>query len=126
MRKKIIWGILYFGGIVGVVIFFLSQPSSKELCYQQYEKEKNILYSGIVVDKYRDSTDHFDRKIELYKSTKILMEWDESGLYEFIQPNDSIVKDTGSYEVRVYRDSVEYKFVIDYGCDNLKNKLKVE
>ena len=122
--KTKIWGILYFGGIIVVVIFFLSQPSSQELCYQQYEKEKSISYSGIIVSKFRDSTDHFDRKIKLFESEKILMEWDESGLYEFLQPNDSIVKDTGSFEVRIYRDSIEYKFIIDYGCDDMVQKLK--
>lgn len=49
------------------------------------------------------------------------MNWDESGLYEFIQTKDSIVKDSGSYEVKLFRDSMKYTFIIDYGCDSTNN-----
>lgn len=119
-----IWGILYIIGIIGVVIFFISQPSSEKICIQQYEKEKSVYYDGIVTNKYIDSTEHNYRTIILSNHKSLWMDWDESGLYEFIEVNDSIVKDTGSYEVRLYRDSIEYNFIIDFGCDDMAQKLK--
>ena len=122
---KKIWGILYIVGIIGVIIFFISQPSDDEICIQQYKKEKGIYYNGRVVAKYLDKANHNSKTLELsMKGEKVNLDWDLSGLYEFVEVNDSIVKDTGNYEVRIYRDSDEYKFIIDYGCDNLKGKME--
>ena len=67
------WTLLYIIAVILGVIFFLSQPTSKKLCFQQYENEESLYYSGIVKAKYRDSTDHYDRKIELMNHN-VLME----------------------------------------------------
>ncbi|WP_053178555.1 hypothetical protein [Sunxiuqinia dokdonensis] len=117
-KAKRIWLVWYTLSIIVVVVFFLSQPSSDKVCLQQYEREKGISYDGIVKAKYRDSTNHFDRTVELKDDRKILMEWDKSGLFEFIQTNDSIIKKAGGYEVKLYRNLNEYKFQIDFGCNN--------
>jgi hypothetical protein len=113
-----IWSVFYIVGITGIIIFFLSQPSDNEICVQQYSKEKTVFYNDIVSAKYLDQLNHNSKIIEFKnKKRKINMDWDLSGLYEFIELNDSIVKDSGSYAVKVYRDSLEYIYVIDYGCE---------
>ncbi len=119
-----IWGILYFVGIIGVLIFFISQPSSEELCLQQYKNEKNVFYNGVVTNKYLDSLEHNYKTIILNNHKTLWMNWDESGLYEFVQPFDSIVKNSGSYEVKLFRDSMRFTFTIDYGCENMAQKIK--
>lgn len=113
-----IWGLLYVVGITGVIIFFVSQPSDNKICIQQYKKEGSISYKGRVIARYLDKANHNSKIIEVSsKNNKVNLDWDLSGLYDFIEVNDSIVKDRGSYEVHVYRNSDEYKFVIDYGCE---------
>lgn len=116
-RNKKNWTILYVVSIIVVIIFFINQPSTKEVCKQLYEKEKVVSYSGIVLSKYRDSTNHYDRVIELKTKEKIIVEWDKSGLYEFVQFNDRIIKKEGSYEVKLYRNSTEHSFVVDFKCN---------
>jgi hypothetical protein len=114
---KKIWGVLYIVGIIGVIIFIVSQPSDDEICIQQYKKEKGIYYNGVVTKKFINSEEHNYKTVLLNNGQELWMNWDLSGLYEFIEINDSIMKNSGSYAVKVYRDSLEYIYVIDYGCE---------
>ena len=117
-KLKIIWGILGIIGFILTLIFILSQPSNNEICLQQYEKERKKTYAGFVTDKFIDKEEHNYKTLILNKQQTIWMNWDVSGLYEFIEVNDSLSKDSGSYELKVYRDSLEYSFNNNYGCDN--------
>lgn len=116
-KLKIIWGILGIIGFILTLIFILSQPSNNEICIQQYEKERKRTYAGFVTDKFIDDKEHNYKTLILNKQQTIWMNWDVSGLFEFLEVNDNVVKDSGSYEVIVYRDSLEYSFIINYGCD---------
>lgn len=95
----------------------MKQPSNNEICFQKYEAERNSFYHGFVAKKIINKEEHNYKTVILSNGQELWMNWDLSGLYDFIEVNDSIVKNRGSYEVHVYRNSVEYKFVIDYGCE---------
>lgn len=123
-KFKTVWAIWTILSLIGVIVFIILQPSSKKICIQQFEKERLISYDGVVKAKYLDSTEHYYRTVVLNDSQFLLMNWDESGLYDFIQTKDSIVKNSGSYEVMLFRDSMKYTFTIDYGCGNMAQKVK--
>ncbi|MBK6284586.1 MAG: hypothetical protein IPF54_19895 [Draconibacterium sp.] len=85
--------------------------------YSTVQKEKGIYYNGVVTKKFINSEEHNYKTVLLNNGQELWMNWDLSGLYEFIEINDSIMKNSGSYAVKVYRDSLEYIYVIDYGCE---------
>ena len=123
-KFKKLWRFLGIIGLIATLIFFLKQPSNNEICLQQYEKEKYNFFNGIVTNKFINKKEHNYKTLILDGKRTIWMNWDLSGLYEFIQTNDSIIKNKGSYEVKLYRNSIEYKFSIDFGCDIMAQKLK--
>jgi hypothetical protein len=116
-KVKIIRLLLAIIGFTLIIIFILKQPSNNEICIQKYKTEKSKFYNGLVTKKFINAEENNFKTVLLNNGQELWMNWDLSGLYEFITTNDSIVKDSGSYAVKVYRDSLEYIYVIDYGCE---------
>jgi len=105
--------------IITLAILLYKQPSKNELCLQAFEKIKDLQYNGIVIEKYKDfnhSTPVFI--VESYNQNKVTVSdfRDISGLFNFIEIQDSIIKERHSYEVKIIRNSDERIFIIDYGC----------
>lgn len=67
-KYKMVWAICTILSLIGVIVFIILQPSSKEICIQQFEKEKITSYDGVVKAKYLDSTEHFYRTVVLNNS----------------------------------------------------------
>ena len=68
---------------------------------------RNLTFSGVLSRKYIDTQQHQYKVIELLhaKSTKkYIIRIDESGLFDYLSINDSIVKSPGVDEVIVYRN----------------------
>lgn len=89
-------------------------------CEDAMEMELLIDYSGNIVNKYIDSLNHLARTIKIKNEKgemkKILMDWDKSGLFDYLDTGDSIVKVLDSYDVQVYKKNKLRTFTIDYKC----------
>ncbi len=106
--------------IIVIILVNILGPDYDEIKSQAYKSLKYDVYSGIVLDKYRDKNNHDYPAIRIITSqgTQIVqLQLDESGLYEFVEKKDSINKEYGSYDVKVFRNNELYIFSLDYGIE---------
>lgn len=119
MIKKI-WIIWTIVGLVVIIIWFIFQYRNINTCEENYRKEKLEEYYGIVDRKYVDQYNHSFKLVKLKFRTQIRtlhMNSDLSGLFEYIEKGDSLAKQSGQYDVEVYRDGELSKiFKINYDC----------
>jgi hypothetical protein len=116
VKSKIISGVVIICVMI-VVNYFL--PSPNEINKSAYEALKFERFTGIVQTKYLDKKNHNHPTVVLknkFGTQEILLIRDRSGLFEYIENGDSIVKEYGSYEVELFsgnqlRDTI---FVMDY------------
>ncbi|MBK8806557.1 MAG: hypothetical protein IPO21_07905 [Bacteroidales bacterium] len=98
-------------------------PSANEIRCSCYEKDKSLVYFGKVINKYKDKKNH-DFSLVIVENRGIVdtldLTWDYTYLFEYIEINDSIKKDSGSYDVHLYRDKIDNIFTLDYNCDSKK------
>jgi hypothetical protein len=126
MKKKVIL-ILISACLVFLFLYllrtfylFLKERTPIDTCYEAYLRLKSKEYCGVVNRKFQDIMNHGSITIEIKRDSSIL-KWpvanEKSGLYQYIKLNDSIVKESGSFEVLIYRNSVyDTLFVLDYDC----------
>ncbi len=106
--------------VLVIILVNLFGPDYNEIKNQAYKSLQFDVYRGIVVEKYLDRDNHNYPSIRIMNEQGIQtvrLQLDKSGLYEFIEKNDSIVKEYGSYEVKVYRNNKTKTFTLDYGDD---------
>lgn len=85
-------------------------------------------YRGIITAKYIDSLNHAYETIEIKLNDNSEFYWttysrDESGFYDYIQVNDSILKKDWGFEFFIKRDTHEIGFVVN---PDYYNKTKFE
>jgi len=107
--------------IVYAIFWFKSRwVTLDEECYELYEIEKDNFYHGYVIKKFNDKRNHGAKTILLIDEQDTLsigMAFDNSGLFEYIETNDIIVKNSGYYQVHLFRNhEQDTAFLIDYGC----------
>lgn len=99
------------------------QPTLKDHCKEAYKLLESKEIKGIMISKYLDKANHAFKTIELRTNISVekwVIDADKSGLYQYILEGDSLVKQSDSYEVRLYRDGVYNRtFIMDYKCDDL-------
>ncbi|MEX2409798.1 MAG: hypothetical protein WD607_00260 [Candidatus Paceibacterota bacterium] len=86
------------------LILIDSQLTDKEILDLYENKE----YSGIIINKYIDLEEHMNKKIIIkgeYVDRTILFNNESSGVFDFLQIGDSIIKKSESLEIQVFRDS---------------------
>jgi len=103
--------------VITLIYFRLQEPP----CSEYYENAKKIIiFNGIVNDKIIDKKRHNYKTIILsvkYTLQKIILDSDKSGFYDYIKKGDSIIKESGSFEMKVFRNSeIDTTFILDYGC----------
>lgn len=100
-----------------IVIVNLFGPKYEDIKQEAYESLKYEVYSGVVLKKFRDKDNH-DYPTLVLKSIHgrqfVRLQLDDSGLYSFAQERDSIVKDYGTYEVKVFRQDRQFQFTLNY------------
>ncbi len=88
-------------------------------CRRRTKRIESIIIEGKVEKKYLDKNNHMFETLKLMNNNKcsyIVLLDDESGLYNFIEPEDSLLKDSGILKCRVKRKGEDYYFTIDLGC----------
>ena len=120
---KKIWNhpVYIFTGLIVAIIFFFVISRNIKGCDEAYLEFYDLSFNGLVLKKYIDHSNHALKTIDLKYSNDITwsivyFNFDYSGLYEYIQEYDSIVKRENSYRVTVYRGDNTIEFDVDYQC----------
>ncbi len=110
-NKENIFKLLVLVILVVAVGFWSNYLSGNEAFYKRaLENRKEESYSGIVIEKYIDSSQHSTPMLKFKSSTSVPLEnsfWDE------VEIGDSIVKIKGQTNINLYKDS-QLKQVFDY------------
>lgn len=114
---KTIFGILIV--IVGVW-FIKTREYSDEDYLEAVKMYKRNTYKGRVLDKYMDSRYYeYITLLEIYNiKTTISMDLEVSGLYDFIEVGDSIIKKSGEMKVRIIRQSLDTIYEMKFNTYN--------
>lgn len=92
----------------------------KDLC-ESYSQMKFLVVRGKVDSVYEDKSNHSVNTVKVNSGDNIqvvYLEPDRSGLFGYLQANDSIFKEYNSYDVVVKREGEESYFTLDFGCGN--------
>ncbi len=106
--------------LIIVSVWLINKVYNHGNCHDAEKMEFKNNYKGIVLKKYIDNENHNYKIVEIQNGRihKELMDWDKSGLFEFVQKGDSILKELNTLEVKVFRNNVKTTFIIDYGCSD--------
>ena len=111
---KVLLKVWIITSIIGlfVVVFWLSQmiQSPEEaigLAVDNYRVEE---YRGVVTNKFIEKKGHNLRKVFIKENNKqrlILFDIETSGVYYYFEIGDSLIKDSGSLQIRVVRNQLD-------------------
>jgi len=119
MKTKIkVWVVLCIVGIPIILLWFKSIiPTPVEHRNAVITAYRNLSFEGVVVEKFRDIDEHNFKKVILREdnaSKTVLFNNETSGIYDFIEVGDSIIKEEGSLRIRLFRDSQDTVLVMRY------------
>lgn len=125
--------ILKFIGLLVIVFFILilahrnwgdeivGLNTSDTLC-DSYRAAEFIVIKGTVDAVFEDSENHMQNTVKVISNNNVqtfYLEYDKSGLFEYLEVQDSIIKDYNSYRVNVIRQGKIKAFLLDYGCNSV-------
>ncbi len=125
MKKSIIFISGFLGLFITLIILLKScgdeifEFDPQNYLCSAYEEDKNLSFKGIIDSIYLDLGNHNAKIIEIRtgnESKPFYIEYDRSGLFEFSQKGDSIIKKSESYVIVIIRNDVVTSFNLDYGC----------
>ncbi|HRW21694.1 MAG TPA: hypothetical protein PLO05_09845 [Bacteroidales bacterium] len=114
-----IWLVLCIIGLVVVSIWFRNiTPKAEEEINQAIDAYKKEEFQGTIIKKFIDKNEHSFKKViitENQDKRTILFDIETSGIYDYFEIGDSIIKEKGTLEVRIIRHDLdtilEMKFV---------------
>ncbi len=116
MNKKLV---LYLFLVISVIIILFNLPerSSQEEYYKNIRDKVNYQnYNGVIVKKYIDQ-DNARRKIDIKLVNKkihtIDLYYEKKEFFEFFKVGDSLVKNSGSFKLRVKRTGLDTTLVFN-------------
>lgn len=112
--------------VVFIISAFSQMKDFGTVDWCEYEKQfRQTEWQGIVTKKYIDNANHAYETIEIDNNGKLrtIQNWVifQNGNFEQIEIGDSIVKELGVVNLKLYRQDVEIELVVDYGCDESIN-----
>lgn len=106
----------YFIFILLVVI--LISLSNRYGNYQTKKFYNELSFNGIISKKYINRKQHNYPILEIVRTDKknqeINLSTDKSGLFEYVQVKDSIIKVPGSLDVHVFRNAKDTIFILKW------------
>ncbi len=116
MNKKLV---LYLFLVASVIIIIINLPKrlSQEEYYENIRDEVNYQnYNGVIVKKYIDQ-DNARRKIDIKsindKIHTIDLFYEKKEFFDFFKVGDSLVKNSGSFKLRVKRTGLDTTLVFN-------------
>jgi hypothetical protein len=123
--------VVSFFGMFIILIVILRNCSSEifdikpnDILCDTYRQESFTVINGIVDSVYEDKKNHSQDMLKVKNGKDIqtiYLEYDRSGLFEYLNSGDSVIKEYKSYEVVVKRSNSVKVFVLDYGCKETIN-----
>lgn len=81
------------------------------------KKTETISFKGKLDSKYIDQNDHLRSKIKIVSGDRAIiydLENDKSGLFEYVQKGDSVIKLSNSLNVRVSNSNKDTIFILKF------------
>ena len=103
---------------MGLVIFW-STIDPRIDCESLIGNQKAESYTGTITRIFVDHDQHMYKKVVLNKSVGsevVLMNWDSSGLFEYLKVGDSVAKETETLEVKIWRNNTDTLYNLTYKC----------
>jgi hypothetical protein len=105
--------------VISFYLSFYEDELNKEHMDEQKRELQLTILNDIVESKFIDSNNHSFRIIIFQNKKKFnLINSDTAGFFNYLLPNDSIVKDKGSDLVKVFRGETIKEFKLERGFIN--------
>lgn len=105
--------VVLFALLFWIIVYGLRHYNNNSFKRETYTTS----FKGKLDSKYVDENDHLRPKIKITNSDKTIiydLANDESGLYEFVQKGDSVIKRSNSLNVRVSNSNNDTIFVLKF------------
>ena len=117
----------YIAAIIFVIFFVIKTiiEVSHSRC-DVFNEFLSLNYNGIIVNKYIDHSNHSTRTIiiknlnDSAEQTFDLLDWDETGVFDKLNKNDTIVKRLGSDTLYQKDKNGNAEYILTFGCKNKK------
>lgn len=114
-KNLIILGSIGFTLTIAFLIFMQKEHSftTEDVAHSFRNKE----YSGLVVQKYVDYDEHAFQKVIVkheYGERTILFNQETGGVFNFIEVNDSIIKELDTLAVRIIRNNLDTLIIMKF------------
>jgi hypothetical protein len=111
--KKLVGYLIFFA-----VVFLIIKYSNRYGNNQTAKFYNELSFSGVISKKYINKKQHNYPILEVMKSDNKIQEinlsTDNSGLFEYVQKKDSVVKMRGSLDVHVFKNSIDKVFTLTW------------
>ena len=112
--------VLYLMGYILPYVFVSREAVVNNSNCRDEQMANNEIIQGTVKLKFRDKDNHMWKTVEytddIGSFTTLIFRNDESGAYDFLIQDDSIVKKRGSLDLQVFRNGQEQAYKLEYGC----------
>ncbi|SFE01809.1 hypothetical protein [Flavobacterium phragmitis] len=110
-NKRNIFKLAIFIGLLIVMLIWANYLSRSKAFYKNaLENRKEESYSGIVIEKYIDSSQHCTPMLKITQNSSISL---ENSFWNEVEIGDSIVKTKGQTYINLYRNN-KLKQIFDY------------
>jgi hypothetical protein len=112
-----------FISFIVLFIYFYVFVFNKQqtLCENIFSETVKEFYEGIIIQKYIDNKNHMNKTLIIRclneNDVVKVFNWDKSGLFEFVQQGDMIIKKSNEKYIYIKRDSLEKVFELDFKCN---------
>lgn len=111
---------LILGALTIVFFIVLAKRNAKVDCIRLRETYINMEYKGLIMQKFEDMENQALPTLTIInekKQSKTFGSFREtSGLYNYSQVGDSIIKEKGSLKVQILRADKDTIFNLDFNC----------
>lgn len=103
--------------IFGIAFFVYHYKRNSGAVNEEFGKILNLEFKGVVLKKFVDSKNHLSKTcliLEASDTSVLILNFDESGLFEQISVGDSIFKSEGDSLVVLKRNSEKLNFILRF------------
>lgn len=102
---------------LGIVFFIYHFEPTSKIINDVFKQDLKLSFEGLVIDKYIDHKNHNSKTCVILEdgdTTIILLNFDESGLYNYLFVGDSVFKNNGDSLILVKRRNDIRHFYLNY------------
>jgi hypothetical protein len=104
--------------VLFIIFFFVYHyKSPSTIRSKKFDRDVLAAFNGVVLGKYIDTKNHNYKTcliLAAHDTIKVLLDFDRSGLYSYLNEGDSIMKSSGNSKIIVIRNNISKEFVLRY------------